>query len=144
VTEALAGTVLERGRIVPGAALRDALTGREVGAWSLRGRSALVIGFVHPGCERCATFMGELEDREEDIRMAGGRLLAVDDGPTARWLGVDPELPVVLVVDRDGAAWRSYPATGHRFPDPEEVTATLWHLATMCPECGVPTPGWED
>jgi hypothetical protein len=61
-----------------------------------------------------------------------------------RWLGVEPELPVVLVVDRDGAAWRSYPATGHRFPDPEEVTATLWHLATMCPECGVPTPGWED
>jgi hypothetical protein len=144
VAEALAGTVLERGRIVPGAALRDARTGREVGAWSLRGRSALVIAFVHAGCERCASFVGELEDREEEIRTAGGRLLAVDDGSRAMWLGADPELPVVLVVDRDGAAWRSYPAAGHLFPDPEEVTATLWHLATMCPECGVPTPGWED
>ena len=142
MTEALPGTVLERGRVVPGAPLTDVRTGDEVSAWSLRGLRAMVIAFVHAGCSKCEAFVTELEGHTEDMEAAGGRLLVVD-GSVPRWLG-EAELPLVLVVDRDGAAWRSYPAAGHDFPEPAEVTATLWHLAMMCPECGVPTPGWED
>jgi hypothetical protein len=142
LTEALPGTVLERGRVVPGALLTDVRTGDRVSAWSLRGRRAVVIAFVHAGCSKCEAFLAELEGHTEEMAAAGGQLLVVGDGSVTRWLGEGAELPLVLVVDRDGAAWRSYPAAGHAFPDPAEVTATLWHLATMCPECGVPTPQW--
>ena len=57
----------------------------------------------------------------------------------AAYLGPGGAPPVVLVLDRYAAAWASYPAPGHRFPEPGEVVATLGHLAGMCPECGAAT-----
>jgi hypothetical protein len=144
VADALPGTVLEPGRVVPGAPLADARTGHDVSAWSLRGRGSMVIAFVHAGCPRCANYIGRLERREPDLQTADGQLLVVEDGSLSPWLGEEGQLPLVLVVDRDGAAWRSYPASLHDFPEPAEVVATVWHLATMCPECGVPTAEWAE
>jgi hypothetical protein len=125
------------GSVVPGAALTDAGTGRELSLWSLRQRSAAAVLFLHPECERCAAFEGALRRHHDDIEEADGRIVVTHDAPE-RFLGV-AEPPVILVVDRYAAAWRSLPAPGHAFPDPADVVATLWHLATMCPECGVST-----
>jgi hypothetical protein len=55
-----------------------------------------------------------------------------------RFLGPAGEIPLVLIVDRYGAAWSSFPSRGHAFPPPKEVVDTLRHLAFQCPECGAP------
>jgi hypothetical protein len=81
-----------------------------------------------------------VEGAADDVATADGRIEVIrDPGSEARrrFLG-EEDPPVLVVVDRYGAAWRSYPAPFHDFPEPPEVAATLWHLATMCPECGVP------
>ncbi len=139
----LAGTRLAPGNLVPGSELVEASTGRPVRPWAYRHRAPLVLVFVHDDCETCDAFVGALEERSgEDIRTAGGRVVAVgaDTDGAARF--VDPEdAPVVVILDRYAAAWSSYPSAGHEFPEPAEVAATLWHLATMCPECGVST--WD-
>lgn len=136
----LPGTTLDRGRVVPGAPLRNLATGDDVSAWSFRGRTALVLCFLHEGCDACSSFLRSLDSIEEDLRVAQAKVLAVspDARATERFLG-SAELPLVVIVDRDGAAWTSYPAPQHDFPDPKELAATAWHLATMCPECGVAT-----
>ena len=142
-TALLPGTKLEAGNVVPGTELTDAVTGSPVTPWAHRQRAAQVLIFVHPSCRACASFLSRLEEEAgDDIRTTGGRLAAVaaDAGGADRF--VDPEdAPVVIVLDRYAAAWSSYPAHGHDFPAPSEVAATLWHLATMCPECGVST--WD-
>lgn len=63
----------------------------------------------------------------------------LDPGRTGsrKLLGEHHELPVVLILDRYGAASSSFPAAGHRFPKAEEVAATVTHLALQSPECGV-------
>ena len=143
VVPALPGTVLTPGRVVPGAELVEASTGRAFNPWTYRQRASLVLAFVHSSCEDCAAFVRRLEtDAGDDIRLAGGRVVAVlaDAGGADRF--IDPsEAPVLVVLDRYAAAWSSYPAQRHAFPSPSEVSATLWHLATMCPECGVST--WD-
>jgi hypothetical protein len=136
MAEALPGTVLEEGTVVPGSALRDLETGREVLPWSFRHRTAAVLCFLHRDCDRCRVYLGSLRAVSEDIHEAGARVVAVE-GDAPRFLADGP--PLVLVVDRYGAAWRAYPAPGHHFPEPPDVVATVWHLAMMCPECGVST-----
>jgi hypothetical protein len=136
MAETLPGTVVQAGAVVPGAALHDLESGREVRPWSFRHRAAVVLCFLHRDCETCRSYLASLRDEEDDVTQAGARLVAVDgDAPT--FLHDGP--PVILVVDRYGGAWRSYPAPDHQFPAPSELVATVWHLATMCPECGVST-----
>jgi hypothetical protein len=64
----------------------------------------------------------------------------VDTGARARrrFLGPAAKIPLVLIVDRYGAAWRSFPSRDHAFPPPQEIVDTLRHLAFQCPECGAP------
>ena len=142
MSEVLAGTALEAGKVVPGAPVELEPGGDTVRLWDFRQRAAVVLAWLHPGCDRCDEFERRLRDEAgADVHTAGGRLVFVRDGGSTgrrRFLG-HAEPPVVVVIDRYGAAWRSYPAPGHEFPDPSEVGATLWHLATMCPECGVST-----
>jgi hypothetical protein len=137
MSDRLPGTALIEGKVVPGLALTDSGTGRELSLWSLRQRSAAVVLFLHHDCERCAAFEAALRGHTDEIEDADGRIVVTHDAPE-RFLG-SAEPPVILVVDRYAAAWRSFPAPGHAFPDPADVVATLWHLATMCPECGVST-----
>ena len=139
VMPSLPGTLLAPGRVVPGAELVEAATGRSFNPWTFRQRASLILAFVHPSCEDCDAFVRRLEtDAGDDIEVAGGRVVAVraDAGGAGRFVDVS-EAPVVVVLDRYAAAWSSYPAKGHEFPSAAEVAASLWHLATMCPECGV-------
>lgn len=139
----LAGTTLERGRVIPGASLREARSGRELPVLGLRGRKALVLCVLHQGCDACERFGEALAEAEGDIAAADGRvlLLSPDARAVKRLLGPDGVIPTVIVTDRYAAGWEAYPAPDHDFPPVTEVVATLWHLATMCPECGVST--WE-
>ena len=142
-TALLPGTRLEAGTVVPGTELADAITGAPVTPWAHRQRAAQVLVFAHRSCDACRSFLRRLEDEAgDDIRTAGGRVAAVADDAAGAEHFIDPEqAPVVVVLDRYAAAWSSYPSEGHDFPPPSEVAATLWHLATMCPECGVST--WD-
>jgi hypothetical protein len=139
----LAGTALERGQVLPGAAVREAGSGRELPIRELRGRKALVLCLLHEDCEACERFWARLSGASSDVAAADGRMVRMaEDGPSLRrFLGPDGSVPTVLITDRYAAGWESYPAPGHAFPPVEEIVSTLWHLATMCPECGVPT--WE-
>lgn len=141
--ERLSGTVLERGQVLPGTSIRDADAGGDLRILDLRGRRALVLCFLHEDCPPCARFMESLGAAASDIAAAGARVIRLVPGdPTVRrHLGERGELPTVVITDRDAAAWEAYPASGHDFPPVTEVTETLWHLATMCPECGVATWG---
>jgi hypothetical protein len=153
----LSGTVLKKGRVVPGVSFVDPSSGAEVNLWGFRQRVALVLAFLHGRCAACRAFAEDLSAVRDDLDWADTRVHAVLPGPeelpvpvlldsggagTRRILGEDPELPVVLVVDRYGAASSSFPALGHRFPPAGEVAATAIHLAMQCPECGV--SDWPD
>jgi hypothetical protein len=137
MSERLPGTALEADRVVPGMPLTEASTGEARSLWSLRQRFAAIVLFLHADCQRCAVFEQELRGLGTDVERADGRIVVTHDTP-ARFLG-DGQPPVAVVLDRYGAAFRSYPAPGHAFPPASEVVETLWHLATMCPECGVST-----
>jgi hypothetical protein len=152
LTETLPGTALEKDRVVPGTRMTDA-SGAEVSMRDFRQRFALAVCFLHDGCESCASYAGKLAEVEGDLGEVDARAIAVLSEPgilalavwidgraraRQRFLGPAAELPVILVVDRYGAALRSFPSPGHAFPPPDEVVATLRHLAFQCPECGVP------
>jgi len=152
VTEMLPGTALEKDRVVPGTAMTEASSGTEVSMWDFRQRSSVVVCFLHDRCEPCAGYARELAGLQDDLHEVDARAIVVlnepedldlpvwIDGPgraRQRFLAPDAELPVLLIVDRYGAAWRSFPARDHAFPAPAEVVATLRHLAFQCPECGV-------
>jgi hypothetical protein len=153
VTETLPGTALEKDRVVPGTPMTEASTGTEVSMWDFRQRFSVAACFLHDRCERCAAYVRKLADLEDDFRVVDARAIVVlsergvldlpvwvDVGGRARQrlLGPSAELPVILVADRYGAAWKSFPSRDHAFPPLEEVVATLRHLAFQCPECGVP------
>lgn len=154
----LAGTLLEADQVVPGVPMTDAATGRPVRAWDFRHRRALVLAFLHADCAACEAYGRDLAAVREDLSGAGAEARAVlpagtsGDGEGAlpalidetgravrRFLEAPEAVPLVLLIDRFGAAWRSYPSPGHDFPSTDEVVASLWHVATMCPECGVST-----
>ncbi|HWO71137.1 MAG TPA: hypothetical protein VNP94_10355 [Actinomycetota bacterium] len=149
----LPATLLEPGAVVPDVRFVDP-AGREVSLWDFRQRRAVVLAFLHDGCGACGRFARELAAAEPEIGWAGGVVRAVTDGrpePSLPAL-LDPgggarrrllatEEPAVLVIDRYGAAWASWEAPGHAFPEPAEIAASVRHEAFQCPECGVST--WE-
>jgi hypothetical protein len=149
----LPGTALEKDRVVPGTPMTESSSGAQVSMWDLRQRFSAAVCFLHDRCEACADYARKLAALENDLREVDARAIVVlsepsvlalpvwvDERPRARgrFLGPSAELPVILIVDRYGAALRSFPSPGHAFPLPEEVVATLRHLAFQCPECGVP------
>ena len=119
---------------MPGAPV-TLLDGGELSAWDHRGRTALLVCFLHGSCAECNGFRGALDELEEDLRLTRTRLVLAE--PSERFLG-SSEAPVILLVDRDGAAWSSHDARGHEFPSREELSTSLWHLATTCEQCEVP------
>lgn len=148
----LAGTRLARGDVLPGTALRDPASGDEVRAWDFRGKTALVLCFLHAGCEACASFARDLADEGDELRLTGARAYVVlpnaassvlpvlvdpEGEATRRFLGPEGEPPTIVVTDRYAAAWDSYAILEHDFPPASEVVGDLWHLATMCEECGI-------
>ncbi|HEX6207733.1 MAG TPA: hypothetical protein VF058_05170 [Actinomycetota bacterium] len=152
----LPGTTLARGEVLPGTPLIDAATGGEVRVWDFRGRTALVLCFLHLACEACERFAAGLAEAESEIRLTGACAFAVlrepapsalpvfvdgDGDASRRFLGPEGALPTILVADRYAAAWESYPVLGHDFPPASEIVGDLWHLATMCEECGI--MAWE-
>jgi hypothetical protein len=152
LTETLPGTALEKDRVVPGTRMTDASSGAEVSTRDFRQRFALAVCFLHDRCESCASYARKLGEVEGDLREVDARAIVVLSEPGVldlpvwidgrararhRFLGPAAELPLILIVDRYGAALRSFPSPGHAFPHPGEVVATLRHLAFQCPECGV-------
>ncbi len=150
--ETLAGTELEVDRVVPGVPMIAASSGDRVSLWDLRQRVAVAVCFLHVRCEACGAFARKLRLFERELREVDARALAVvaeatglgvpvwvdeDARARERLLGGKTELPVILILDRYGAAQQSFPSPGHEFPPPEEIVATLRHLAMQCPECGV-------
>jgi hypothetical protein len=151
-TRPLGGTALEIDEVVPGVPMIDAATGASVSLWDLRQRFAAAVCFLHGSCRTCAAFVRALRSRDRELRDADAVALVIAPAPAYLeppvWLDQDGrarehvlgpgvELPVILIVDRYGAAAESFPSPGHAFPSPEEVVATLRHLAMQCPECGV-------
>jgi hypothetical protein len=152
LTETLAGTELEMDRVVPGTLMTAASSGAQVSLWDFRQRVAVVICFLHERCEPCAAFARDLAPFEGELREVDAIALTVvaeaadlalpvwvdeDSRARERFLGRSGELPMVLIVDRYGAARGSFPSRDHAFPPPEEILATVRHLAMECPECGV-------
>lgn len=152
--EVLPGTALEKERVVPGTTMTSAASGAEVSLSDFRQRLGVAVCFLHDHCETCARFAEELAKLADDLRQADATALVVltepaslglpvlvdtDARATRRFLGPSAELPLILIVDRFGAASRSFPSRDHGFPAPQELVATLWHLALECPECGVST-----
>ena len=152
--DVLPGTTLEKERVVPGTAMTSAASGAEVSLMDFRQRLALCVCFLHDRCEPCARYARDLAALAEDLRLADATALVVLTEPASldlsvlvdtdaraqrRFLGASVELPVILIVDKFGAASRSFPSRDHAFPAPQEVVASLWHLALECPECGVST-----
>jgi hypothetical protein len=153
LTEILPGTAIEKDRVVPGTPMTVASSGAEVSMWDLRQWFSVAVCFLHDRCDACAGYARKLADLERDLREVDARAIVVlsDSGvlplpvwvdgrgrARQRFLGPAAELPVILIVDRYGAAMTSFPSRDHAFPPPEEVLATLRHLAFQCPECGVP------
>lgn len=153
----LPGTVLEEGRVTPDAVLVDPVSGERVSLWDLRQRAAVVLAFLHAGCDACRAFARDLAEVADELDWAGAVARAVVPVPdqlaapvlvdlgweaSRRLLGEEAEVPVLVVLDRYGAAIESFPAGGHRFPAPAEIAATVTHLALQCPECGV--SHWPD
>jgi hypothetical protein len=151
-TELLAGTALEPDRVIPGVALTDA-AGESRRLWDFRQRAALAVCFLHARCGSCRRYASALAELRDDLQEVDAIAVAIvqepisvdirvfvdrDGGARRRMLGTESGPPLVLIVDRYGAAWRSFPAVGHSFPPPEAVMATLQHLAIQCPECGAP------
>jgi hypothetical protein len=148
----LSGTMLHEGRVLPGVSFIDPNSRTQVNVWGFRQRVALVLAFLHQRCVACRAFAADLRIVKDDLDWAGAlprvvlpeeeelavpALLDPGRSGTRRLLGENPELPMVLVVDRYGAASSSFPSARHRFPSAEEVAATVAHLAMQCPECGV-------
>lgn len=149
----LEGTDLEIGQVVPGVPMIDAASGAPVSLWDLRQRFACAVCFLHSGCRACALFARKLRLQGEELHAADAVAVAVvpsettdidpplwvDHGGRARkrLLRPDVESPAVLILNRYGAVAGSFPSRGHSFPPPEEIVATLRHLAMECPECGV-------
>jgi hypothetical protein len=153
LAEVLPGTALQEDTVVPGTPMTDASSGAEVSMWDFRQRFSVAVCFLHDRCEPCADYARRLADLEDDLHEVDARAIVVlgESGSLdlpvwidrrgrarQRLLGPAAELPVILIVDRYGGAVRSYPSSGHAFPPPGEVVATLRHLAFQCPECGVP------
>jgi hypothetical protein len=116
-----------------------------------------VLAFLHDDCAACRAYAHELHTVKDDLEWAGAVARAVlsrdeelpihvfvDPGrqATLKLLGRQGNLPVVVILDRYGAAVSAFAAAEHRFPDKEEVAATVRHLALQCPECGV--SDWPD
>ncbi|MGH2655173.1 MAG: hypothetical protein ACRDIZ_00480 [Actinomycetota bacterium] len=148
----LSGTALEEGRVVPGVSFVDPDSHTPVSLWGFRQRVALVLAFLHERCAACRAFAEDLATVTRDLDWAGALARAVlseeealavpvlldpDRTGSRRLLGEAHELPVIVIVDRYGAASSSFPAPGHRFPRAGEVAAAATHLALQCPECGV-------
>lgn len=146
----LRGTTLTRGEVVPGTPLVDATSGKQVRAWDFRGRTALVLCFLHARCRACEIFAHELAAEEEEIRLTAARTFAVLPVPGRSGLPVlvdvegraaerflEGDLPAIVMTDRYAAAWETYPVLEHAFPPVSEVVRDLWHLATTCEECGI-------
>lgn len=153
MTEILPGTVLEKDRVLPGTPMIAASSGAEASLRDFRQRAALAVCFLHDRCERCAAFAQKLAELAGELAESNAIALAVVSESTAldvpvlvdtnararqRFLGPAGEIPLVLIVDRYGAAWSSFPSRGHAFPPLKEVVDTLRHLAFQCPECGAP------
>lgn len=147
--ETLAGTALERDRVVPAVVLRDA-SGDEVRPTVFRQHRALVLAFLHPECPDCTRFAEDVASRLREFTAVGSEVRAVldrpgdvsvplwvDEGGRARQalLGSQGTLPTVVALDRYAAAQAAYPATDHDFPDVGELIAELDWLAVQCPEC---------
>lgn len=138
---------------MPGTPMLDASSGAEVTMWDFRQRFSVAVCFLHDRCEVCAGYARKLADLEDDLHEIDARAIVVLSEPGTldlpvwvderararqRFLATASDPPVILIVDRYGAAWRSFPSRDHAFPPPAEVVATLRHLAFQCPECGVP------
>ena len=151
-TRPLEGTTLEIGQVVPAASMVDAASGADVSLRDLRQRFAAAVCFLHSGCRPCLLyarrlrgFASELHEYDslgvivvpEAVDLESPVWVDRDGRARARLLSPEVPLPAVLIVDRYGAAAGSFPSRGHSFPPPEEVVATLRHLAMECPECGV-------
>lgn len=152
--EVLPGNTLEKERVLPSIAMTATATGAETSLSDFRQRLALAVCFLHDRCETCARYAEELAELVEDFRQADATALVVLSEPASlnlpvlvdpdararrRFLGPSVELPLILIVDKFGAASISFPSRDHAFPAPQDVVATLWHLALECPECGVST-----
>jgi hypothetical protein len=151
-TRTLEGTSLEIGQVVPAAPMVDAASGADVSLWDLRQRFAAAVCFLHAGCKPCLLYARRLRGFARELHEYDSVAVVVfpevmdleppvwvdrDGRARARLLSPDVPLPAVLIVDRYGATAGSFPSRGHSFPPPEEVVATLRHLAMECPECGV-------
>jgi len=148
----LAGTTLERNALIPQFRVAESSTDREFTPWDVKGRRALVLAFLHPGCADCAAFAEEIAARDDQFQVADATVYAVAAEPVgplptlldpqgevaATYLGPDGEVPTVVLADRYGAAWAAYPGFAHDLPTVGELAATAWHMALQCADCAVP------
>lgn len=147
--ETLPGTSLDRDRVVPAAALRDA-NGDEVRPTVFRQHRPLVLAFLHDECAACAQFAADAAARQRDFAAIGAEIRAVlatdADSPLPAWidrdgrgretmLGEQGTVPTIVLLDRYAAAQASYPAGDHGFPTVDELVSELDWLAVQCPEC---------
>lgn len=146
----LPGTTVWHDQVVPPVRFFAARGGDVVRPTDFRHDRALVLAFVHDRCRDCTSWVQEAIDAICDRPDAAIRVVAPRTGPPGTgdvlWLDrqdvrgrlvVDPAVPAVLVLDRYGAVQEASIADGHALPGPDELIATVDHLAMQCPECSV-------
>lgn len=146
----LPGTRLRHDQVVAGVPFHDPRSGQPARPSDFRQRRALVLAFLHDRCPACADWAdsaAEAVDGRPDAELRviaprvgprpGQRLLWLDRGDHRGQLLTAPDTPAVLILDRYAAVQEAAVADDHRLPAPDEVTATLEHLAIRCPECSV-------
>ncbi len=135
--------------------------GGRVRSWDFKGRTALVVWLAGAGVSDAA--LGEVADREPEIRQEGAELVIILQAPLDKAEGLrerarlrgpilaDPdgriharfeaEQPTLLVADRDGTIYWRAPVDGER-PDLDEALSWLEYINILEPECGSCVPAW--
>ncbi|HEX2026961.1 MAG TPA: hypothetical protein VHF25_03065 [Nitriliruptorales bacterium] len=105
-------------------------------------RDATILLLPHDDCDPCGELVTSTQDRADDIRWWGARIVTAQPDQRLREVfDLGPDTAAAGIVDRYGTVWRVDTADRDDhdpLPDAGEIEEWAKFLGTQCPECGVP------